>query len=107
MDGFFLVQAHAAAMQPSANFRIWSDTSFHRVRGGFQSGPVKCSNKTKVQLQKALTMTTAHISTLRSPRGEKKDYVKKPKKNGSVQNPEKPQLTKIPREAKALLLYED
>lgn len=45
MDGFSSVQAHAAVMIPLANFRIWPNTLFHRIRGGFQLGPIKCSSK--------------------------------------------------------------
>lgn len=39
--------------------------------------------------------------------GGKKEYLKKSKKNHSIQNLEKPQWANIPGEAKALLLYED
>lgn len=41
VDGFSSVQAHTAA----ANFRIQPNTLFHRIRSGFQLGPVKHSKK--------------------------------------------------------------
>lgn len=41
VDGFSSVQAHTAA----ANFRTQPNTLFHRIRSGFQLGPVKHSKK--------------------------------------------------------------
>lgn len=43
VDGFPSVQAHTAAA--AANFRIQPNTLFHRIRSGFQLGPVKHSKK--------------------------------------------------------------
>lgn len=44
---------------------IRPNTLLHRIRGGFQLGPVK-TQQDKVQPQKVLAVAPAHISTLRS-----------------------------------------
>jgi len=61
-----------------------------------------------VQLQEASAATAARFQCYGArEKGIKKDYLETSKKNGSVQNLEKSQLTHIAREAKAPLLYED
>lgn len=88
---------HSSKFQDSAKHIIPQDQKRLPV------GPSKTQQQ-KVQLQMALAVTAVHVST---PGRQKKEYLKKSKKNCSVQNVEKPQLANIPREAKAPLLYED
>lgn len=89
-------------MLPSANHTIPQEQRW------LPAGPRKMQQD-KVHLQKALAVTTQHISTPRSQKGagEGEYYMKKPKRKIAMSKIWKSHSSNIPRETKALLLYED
>lgn len=89
VDGFSSVQAHTAA----ANFRIQPNTLFHRIRSGFQLGPVKHSKKSATAKGSHSDCST-WFSSRKAERGGKKRIFEKVKEKLLCPKPGKTTVSK-------------